>query len=273
MDINKLMQAMKDKKSALKQKAKTLKPAPGDSRYVLLPGWAKGSEHIWWHDFGQHYIKNAAGEIQAVYPCLDKTYGHQCPVCDGLAKAMHSVDDETKALLKEAASGQSYLFNVLALDTSEADTPQILEVRKSVYTQIVDLMEDWGAAMFDPVEPMILVIKRDGKGLGTKYSVQISAKKHVLPKGVMAKINNLDDYVKQESEEQQRRALTAINSVAGLLPPPPSADRPKTPADAAADDDLAHARRAAAAAKPVAADVALDDELDDLLGDLGTGTD
>lgn len=280
MDATKLMELMKNKKQSLKQKAKTLKPNPGANRYVLLPGWRKGEEHVWFHDFGQHYVKNAAGEIQAVYVCADKTYGNPCPICEGLSKAIKMTsDDETVALLKEAASGQSYLFNVLALDADDDATPQILEVRKSVFGQVVDLIEEWGAAVFDPEAPQIITINRDGKGLNTKYSVQISPKKHTLPKGVMSKLNNIDDYVRQENEEQQRRALSAINNVAGLLP---SKDTPATGSTGSfadgkggrdADADLRDLeRREATVSKPSAADIALDDELDDLLGDL-TGTD
>ena len=144
-----------------------------------------------------------------------------------------------------------------------------------MFGQVVDLIEEWGAAVFDPEAPQIITINRDGKGLNTKYSVQISPKKHTLPKGVMSKLNNIDDYVRQENEEQQRRALSAINSVAGLLP---SKDTPATTTKMLAgdggDDELRdlETKRAATAAKPAAADIALDDELDDLLGDL-TGTD
>lgn len=277
MDAAKLMQLMKNKKAALKQKAKTLKPNPGANRYVLLPGWRKGEEHVWFHEFGQHFIKNAADEIQAVYPCLEATYGNPCPICEGLNRAMKATtDDETVELLKKAKAGQSFLFNVLALDSDDAGTPQILEVRKSVFGQIVDLIEEWGGAVFDPEAPQIIVINRDGKGLNTKYTVQISPKKHTLPAGVFGKINNLDEYVRQENEEQQRRALSAISSVAGLLPAAsPAADKPRTIASTidSSDDDLrALETRNAAAAKPSAADIALDDELDDLLGDL-TGTD
>jgi hypothetical protein len=278
MDATKLMQLMKDKKQSLKQKAKTLKPNPGANRYVLLPGWRKGEEYIWFHDFGQHYIKNAVGEIQAVYPCLDKTFGKPCPICEGLSKAARMTsDDETVKLLKEAASGQSYLFNVLALDADDDTTPQILEVRKSVFGQIVDLIEEWGVAVFDPVAPQIITINRDGKGLNTKYTVQISPKKHTLPKGVLDKLNNLDEYVRQENEEQQRRALNAINSVAGLLPAVSSgADKPRTGFGTIDNDDAAlrdvEARHVVSASKPFAADIALDDELDDLLGEM-TGAD
>lgn len=277
MDATKLMELMKNKKQALKQKAKTLKPNPGANRYILLPGWRKGEEHIWFHDFGQHYVKNAAGEIQAVYVCADKTYGNPCPICEGLSKAIKlTSDDETVALLKEAASGQSYLMNVLALDADDDATPQILEVRKSVFGQFVDLIEEWGAAMFDPETPQIVTVNREGKGLNTKYTVQISPKKHTLPKGVMSKLNNLDDYVRQENEEQQRRALSAINNVAGLLPSAlTGSDKPRTPAltdDSDAELRDLETKREAAVSKPSAADIALDDELDDLLVDL-TGTD
>lgn len=277
MDATKLMELMKNKKQALKQKAKTLKPNPGANRYILLPGWRKGEEHLFYHDFGQHYVKNAAGEIQAVYVCTDKTYGNPCPICEGLSKAIKMTsDDDTVALLKEAASGQSFLMNVLALDSDDDATPQILEVRKSVFNQVLDLAEEWSAAMFDPESPQIITINRDGKGLNTKYSVQISPKKHSLPKGVLSKLNNLDDYVRQENEEQQRRALSAINSVAGLLPSAPAgSDKPRTPALADnSDDDLRglETKREAAVSKPSASEIALDDELDDLLGDL-TGTD
>ncbi len=268
MDTAKLMELMKNKKSALKQKAKTLKPNPGANRYVLLPGWRKGEEHVWFHDFGQHFIKNSAGEIQAVHVCTDKTYGNPCAICDGLAAAMRStVDDDMQALLKEAAARQTYLFNVLALDTSESATPQILEVPKSVFTQFVELIEEWGANVFDPSEPQIVTVSRDGKGLNTKYSVQISPKKHAMPAGVFSKLNNLDEYVKQENEEQQRRALTAINRVAGLLP---SADVPRTAATTSIgmDAETVSARREAAVAAPTATEVALDDELDAMLGDL-----
>ncbi|WKZ86253.1 hypothetical protein N5B55_04705 [Ralstonia pickettii] len=279
MDANKLMSLMKQKKAALKTKEKTLKPTPGSSRYVLLPGWRKGEEHVWFHEFGQHYIKNAAKEIQAVYPCSDKTYGKPCAICEGLNKAMRmTADDETVELLKEANAGQSFLFNVLALDGDSPNEPAILEVRKSVFGQIVDLIEDWGGKLFDPDEPQIITINRDGKGLNTKYSVQVSPKTYPLPKGVLSKLHNLDEYVAQESEEQQRRALAAINSVAGLLPPPTSADKPKTaPAALSYDDDDAaltalEERERAQASKPSADSVKLDDELDDILGELETGT-
>jgi hypothetical protein len=279
MDTSKLMGLMKQKKAALKQKAKTLKPNPGANRYVLLQGWRKGEEHVYFHEFGQHFIKDSAGVIQAVYPCMDATYGRPCPVCEGIGKAVRMTDagdEETLKQLDEAACGarkQKYLLNVLALDTTEAKTPQILEVGKSVFGQIVEIVEEWASGVFDEEKPQIITINRDGKGLTTKYTVQISAKRSTMPDDVMGKLNNLDEYVLQENEENQKRALNAINNVAGLLPAS-AEDRPKTSASSLDDQREEGLRASERNIKAAKASPALDDELDDLLGEFedSTGT-
>jgi hypothetical protein len=268
MDTSKLLALMKQKKAALKTKDKTVKPQPGSNRYVLLPGWRKGEEHLWWHDFGQHYIKNAADEIQAVYPCNEAIYGKPCPICDGLNRAQHAAsDDETVELLKKAKAGRSYLMNVLALDSEDPNTPQILEVRSTVFGQLVDAVEEWAGSIFDPEAAQVIIVNREGKGLNTKYAVQVSPKKQAVAASVYAKLHNLDEYVMQESEEQKRKALSAINHVAGLLTS--SADRPSTarPALAMSDEIVEEAvpAKTTKSAKPTPA---LEEELDDLLGDL-----
>lgn len=269
IDPAKLLASARSKQDAIKQRAKTIKPNPGNNRYVLLPGWRAGEEHTFWHDFGQHFIKNEADEIQAIYPCLNKTYGRPCPVCEGLSHAMkHSPDEATAEVLKKASSSGSYLLNVLALDGDDAGTPQILEIRKSVFGQILDAMEDWGTAIFDGENPQIITINREGKGINTKYSVQISAKKHTMPANVMKQLNNLDDYVRQENEEQEKRAIAAINGVAGLLSSTPKTTPAAMLTSSKTADDVAEAREAEAS-RPAAGQASLDAELDDLLGDLG----
>lgn len=271
MDTSKLMELMKQKKAALKVKDKTIKPQPGTNRYILLPGWRKGEEHVWYHDFGQHYIKNAADEIQAVYPCNEAIYGKPCPICEGLGRAQHAaVDDETIELLKKAKAGRSYLLNVLALDSEDPNTPQILEIRGTAFGQLLEAVEEWAATMFDMDDAQIFTIAREGKGLNTKYSVQVSPKKQAVPKAALAKLPNLDEYVMMESEEQKRKALSAIGAVAGIGF---ASDKPATNlaisssgSTVVEDEDgnvAVAAKPAKAAAKP-----SLDEDLDDLLGDL-----
>lgn len=267
MDATKLMALMKDKKAAMAKRDKTVKPKPGKNRIVLLQGWRAGEEHVWFHDFGQHFVKNAAKEIQAVYPCADATFGRPCSICDSIAHASRMVvDDDTQNILAEAKPSRTVLINVLDLDGDNPNTPVIYEVKRSVFGQLVDLIDEWGAEAFKRE----IVINREGKGLNTKYTAQISPKSYDVSPATIAKIHNLDDYVKQESEEQERRALTAVNKVAGLL----SADKPETPPSTidSQDDELrelemASSKPAAAAAtaKPAAASVALDEELENLL--------
>jgi hypothetical protein len=161
--------------------------------------------------------------------------------------------------------------NVLALDSDDPKTPQILEVGRSVYVQLIEIVEEWAVGVFDEESPQIIIVNREGKGLTTKYSVQVSSKRSTMPPEALSKLNNLDEYVLQENEENQKRALNAINNVAGLLPAS-SEDRPKT--TRSLDDEQEEGLRAAerATKKAAAADPELDDELDDLLADM-TGTD
>lgn len=269
MDTAKLMEMVKQKKAALKTKDKTIKPQPGTNRYILLPGWRKGEEHVWYHDFGQHFIKNAADEIQAVYPCNEAIFGKPCPVCEGLNRAQHAAaDDETVELLKKAKSNRRHLVNVLALDSEDPNTPQILELTTTAFGQLLEAVEEWAATMFDSDEAQIFSVTREGKGLNTKYSVQVSNKKQAHPKGVLAKLHNLDEYVVQESDEQKRKALSAISAVAGIGY---TSDKPATTL-AIGSGGSTHAEDedggVAVSAKPKAKAAALDDDLDSLLGDL-----
>lgn len=268
MDFSKLQAKVAGIKQSMAKKDKTLKPQPGQNRYIILPGWRAEDRETFFHKFGQHFIKNEAGEIQAVYPCLESTYEQPCPVCSGLAQAMKGApDDATIELLKSARGSSSFLINVLALDTTEQTTPQILEVRPTVFKGITDAISEWGEQIFDAETPQIIVISREGTGMNTKYSVQVSPKKVKMPAGVIDKLHNLDEYVKQTSEEQERKALGAIRNVAGLLPAPakPAASR----AVLAELDDADDAALSAAVERKVGpASPALDEELEDLMAEL-----
>jgi hypothetical protein len=260
MDFSALKNLTQQKKAALKPKEKTIKPVAGTNRFVILQGWRKGEEHVWFHEFGQHYIKDAAGQIQAVYPCADKTYGTPCAVCAGIAQAQsHATEDAVINMLKEAGSKQGFVLNVLALDTDTPNEPQVLEVGKGIFSDLNSLMEDWAEALLDDSEPQIVVIERTGKGLNTRYSVNVSPKKIAMPKGAMEKRRNLDEFVAQESEEQERRALGAIRTVSGLLPAPAA-----RPASVAATGE-AEAGRVVESAR---ASASLESDLDDLLADI-----
>lgn len=274
----KLMALMASKKQSMKKAEKTAKVEPGDNRIVLLPGWRGEADPTWWHDFGQHFIKDASDKIQAVYLCTSATHeGRSCDVCNALAAAGRAAaDDSISEILEKAKGSRSVLVNALMLDSANPNTPVILEIKRGLFEQLLNICEEYEGAPLDPSVGMILKVTREGKGLATKYTATPTPKVHKVDPAVLGKLNNLDDYVKQESEESLRRAIGAVNSVAGIAAP--GADRPSTtpsmltgPADLDDDDAVPMTpaqRRAAAAGAPVASAPAIDDDLDSLLGDL-----
>lgn len=224
--MSSLMDILRQKKNAMSRGGKTIKPNPGRNRYRILPGWRPADEKgnvdpTFYHDFGQHYIKDTAGEMKAVYMCVDKTYGRPCAICDHVSKAiLSSPDDAVTKALEQAKSTQRILMNVLELDGEQPTTPQVLEIGPGIFGQIISLFDEWGEEMIDLASGQDIVISREGSGLSTKYTVQVASKSKPVDPSVMKKITNLDEFVAQESEEVARRALGAVSSVSGVLPVP-----------------------------------------------------
>jgi len=304
-----LLELLKKKKQDLAagKRRKTIKPADGTGRYRILPSW-RGEGQQFWHDFGQHFIKNSAKEITAIYMCTDKTFGRPCTICEAIGHGIKGASDEfTTDLLKDARSTGRVLTNALHVDGPTPGEVQILELPPTVFAMIIEIAQEWeeaGESIFDPVRGKDLLIGRSGAGKLTKYTVMVAAKAAVLPAGVMTKLHNLDEYVQQESSEAALRALNSVRAATGLLPAPaastglpaaaaaagaatlveeddPYAAAPTPPKRAAAppaasvvvvDDVVAKPPRAAAAAAPAASMPAEestgDSEMDELLAGL-----
>jgi hypothetical protein len=243
-----LMDILRQKRNAMSRGKKTIKPNPGRNRYRILPGWRASGDPTFFHDFGQHFIKDTANELKAVYMCVDKTYGRPCALCDQIAKGiMASGDDATTKALENAKSAGRILINVLELEGDQPDTPQVLEVGPGVFGPILALFDEWGEEMIDLEKGQDIVITREGTGLSTRYTVQVASKSKPVNPAVMKKITDLDEFVAQESEEVARRALGAVSSVAGILPSAssiPALGRPSDrPASAPAGGDWSSGSR------------------------------
>lgn len=279
-----LMDLIKQKKAALNSgnRAKTVKPPEGRSRWRILPTWRKAEgETQFWHDFGQHFIKDSTGSLKAVYVCTDKTYGRPCKVCDAIQQGMHATtDDAMVELLKESKASGRVLCNALHIDSDKPGDPHILELSPNTFAAVLSVIEEWGDKVLSlGADGMDIIIERTGKGLQTKYSVQIAAKSNAAPADVMKRITDLDEYVKQESLEQEQRALTNLSAVAGLLgAPSTAAGAGAKPSLSTVDDgpDLTNLvddspsvspAQAAPSAEPVGSTG--DAELDDMLAALG----
>src|SRR4051794_21809806 len=115
MSTEALMKLIADRKASV-SRIKTIKPNPGRNRYRILPGWRKNGDPTFYHDFGQHFIKNAAGEVKAVFICSDKTFGRPCAVCDSIGEGIRaSVSDQQKKMLEDSRANARVLLNVLHL--------------------------------------------------------------------------------------------------------------------------------------------------------------
>lgn len=250
-----LAKLLENRKQATSSFTKTIKPEPGRGRYRILPGWRKPDaagnvDPTFYHDFGQHFIKDAAGTLKAVYICTEKTYGKECDYCRMLADAITATQsngggDEMVNRLKNAQSKSRILLNVLHLDGKTPTVPQILEIAPSVFDGkrsrgggeavggIVGLFSEW-PNLLDPNTGHDIIIERSGNGLDTQYSVQIAGSSKPVPAEALEKLNDLDKFVAQESAERARKALVQIAAISGRMPSPAllasmAADEPAKP--------------------------------------------
>lgn len=225
MDTAKLLEIIKAKKAKMNP-SQILKPQPGKNRYVILPGWRAGEPEIFFRDIGKHFIKNEADVLQAVYLCHEVTHDRPCAVCESIRKAMRMTkDDDIVKVLKKSFASRDYLLNVLALDSSEPNTPQILQLRGRPFEQLFEVVQGWSAEIFNPENAVVVEVTRNGAGFDTTWSVQPLPTRHKVPAGI--KVNDLDAYVSsQENESTRDRAIEAIGEAVGLMPP--SADVPRT---------------------------------------------
>lgn len=300
-----LLELLKQKKQAIDagRKGRTEKIPDGTSRWRILGSWRGAGDQQFWHDFGQHFIKDTAGAVKAIYMCTEKTFNRPCAVCDAVAHGIKgATDDAMLKALTDAKSGSRVLVNAMHLDSGEPHKVHILELPPTVFEQLVTIATEWeeGGSGILGATGRDLTIGRTGAGKNTKYVVQVSPKVTDVP-AALFKPHDLDAYVAQESAEQQQRAIGMVRSVAGLLPGPaatsglplaaagaasleeePAAAPPRrAPAPAPVFEDVpdlnevpARPPAAAPAPAPVAAPAAAaaggaDTDLEDLLASLG----
>lgn len=225
MDIQALIAAKQKEMAAKKARQNTLKPQPGQHKYRILPSWRSGGDSQFWHDFSMHFIKtpDSADKPAAVYVCAAKTYGKSCDVCEAIKKSMGVCgDDKLNDFLKKAQSAQRYLLNVLHLTGPEPTKPQVLEVGQGVFENICALIGEYGDITC-PDTGTDIIIKREGSGLETKYTVMSAAKSQPVPKSVLGSVTNLDEFVAQENPAGQAKALGAVGNIIGIMAPAVSA--------------------------------------------------
>ncbi|CDT53647.1 conserved hypothetical protein [Vibrio coralliirubri] len=270
---------------AKKGRARPFKFPIGKTKIRLLPSWRLGDDPQFFHDFGSHYIKNDKGETEAVYVCTEKTFGQDCEICKAIGMGIKSAhDDETIELLKDANSGQQYLMNAIVRGDANNKEPVLIAAGIGIFESICEIIAEYGD-ITDLKEGVDLTISREGSGRNdTKYTVIPAAKSESVPKEVLGKALNLDEYVSQENESGLHKALTAVGSAAGLLMAPKSSPATAGAGEMGAIEDKSLSKSIAEELKDDAVDADFEevpemkeapieddineDELDELLADL-----
>lgn len=194
---------------------------PGKNRIRILPSWRGRGELQFWHDFGQHFIRNAKGEMQAVYVCSEKTHSKPCSLCDSLRDAMNLADtDEQKDLIKSALANGRVLVNALFVEV-DRNTPVVLELSPTTFDKVLDIYQvnvdendDNFNIVTDLKNGVDLVITRTGTGKNTEYGVQPAMKGNLpVDESVLDKLHDLDKYVAQETELGLAKATAAARAL------------------------------------------------------------
>lgn len=228
-------------RKAATSSVKTIKPNAGRNRYRILPSWrslSNAPSHLsddekaswveqFYQDFGQHFVKDAAGAVKAVYVCVDKTYGRPCQLCEEINRGiLNSTDDTQKKRLEDTRAAGRVLLNVLALDTPLATTPQVLEIAPTVFNGnkgvggIIQGFVDW-PNMVDLAKGCDVIIEKSGTGKDTRYGVSfVPSATGPVDASVMSKVADLDKFVAQENQAGHSRALASVSAITGLLPSP-----------------------------------------------------
>jgi hypothetical protein len=174
-------------------------------------------------EWGQHFVKDQAGALKAVYICTQTIFGESCVVCDAIASglAMTSDEDIVKAL-KDSRSSKRILVNALYLKGGKHENPEtnpvVLDIPPSVWDSVLATAQAFGAEgvnIFDPKEGHTFIIEKTGSGMNTEYKVTPSPRATAIDPKIMTKTQDLTVWARQESEAEKSKAVTSVRVITG----------------------------------------------------------
>ena len=264
-ELKKMVSGAKNKYSG--GNGKTTKPKDGRNTYrILAPTsaqapWVPASGQ-YWADLGVHWIKaDKAGKPLAVVGDCDTVYQQPSVLNTAIEMAINSaMDEESKELYNEWKAKKSVLVN--AIDRSQGDEPIVLELTGTTFGKVMDLInvyDDAGKDITDPVSGVDIIITKTGKQLNTKYDVMVDpAPPKPISPDVLSRTVDLHAFIAQNFfRGEEQKALNCIAQIAGVAVPalsgPATAAGARTPTAALSSPAaaVAGATVASTAAAPV----------------------
>jgi hypothetical protein len=238
MDINALKALIAGKKAEIDARKTTgvqfAKIAAGTSRWRILPGWRPGETHIYSHNFGQHWFKDADGKPVAVAVCLWDTFGQPCEFDGPIREAARTKREELSRLgmdkdaigkdpivkaLYEMQSRRISLVNAVQIDgagfdPAKAGVPQLLPLGATLdegfHTILTTALAD-DVNVLDPAEGRDVMITKSGSGFGTEYKISMAAKSTPVPAGALEKMVNIDAFIESERVKGLQKGPEGFN--------------------------------------------------------------
>ena len=227
MDLSALLATVKGKKAQLEAasgKNASVKPPHGSSRWRILPGWRPSEPNTFFHDFAQHWIKDATGTVVGVFVCDNKTFGRDCETCDTVNEAIRSTkDDDTIKKLKEFQGRGGVIVNALRRDgDAKSDTvPVLLQLTNGTfedYCQNLTTAASDGVNILDLEEGRDVVITRTGTTMkDTKYGVTTAATNSKVSSEAAANLIDIDAWIDAQRRQGLSKGLNLVGDVTRAL--------------------------------------------------------
>ncbi|QNH71644.1 hypothetical protein V1VFAS_115 [Rhizobium phage V1VFA-S] len=227
-ELKKMVSAAKNKYSG--GSGKTVKPKDGRNTYrILAPTsaqapWVPASGQ-YWADLGVHWIKaDKNGKPLVVVGDCDTVYQQPSPLNTAIEMAIASaMDEDSKELYNEWKAKKSVLL--CAVDFSgNLDEVVPLELTGTTFGKVADLInvyDDAGKDITDPLTGVNIIITKTGKGLNTKYDVMVDpAPSKPLSADILTRTPDLHAFIAQNFfRGEEQKALNCIAQIAGIAVP------------------------------------------------------
>lgn len=189
----------------------------GTTTIRILPGWRNG-DPVFFHEFGQTFIKNQDKEMLAVVGDRQITFGEQDPVRDLIQRAKGEArSDVEREFYHDMLAKPRVLVNALVLNDKEVDptVPQLVEFSETQFDNILKQidMNEIGDEFLDLEKGFNLKVNKTGSSFkDIRYDFAFDRKPSSVDKSVMENLVDIDAYVRAKFQDSDR-AVNAIKSV------------------------------------------------------------
>jgi hypothetical protein len=133
-------------------------------------------------------------------------FGKHCKACVEVQR-LYDTDEETDSKIASRCRARStFYMNIVDAEDQEAGV-QVYPCGIENWRTMIDFFpedddDDEGVDFTDPTAARMMIIKRRGRGIGTKYTLKLGQKSFKMKKGWLKKLNKLHNILTLLEEEE-----------------------------------------------------------------------